>query len=138
MRTVVECLFWLCVFFFSSRRRHTRCALVTGVQTCALPIWTPQVLARHLASPTAHGVDAADSGTDDTLIGDLDSFRCFPVCTPGQQKPVRHVVVTGATGYVGSHVLADLLSHGQFTVTCLVRAPDAAQDRQSTRLNSSH
>src|SRR3546814_15280418 len=26
------------VVFFSSRRRHTRCALVTGVQTCALPI----------------------------------------------------------------------------------------------------
>src|SRR3546814_9633346 len=26
------------IFFFSSRRRHTRCALVTGVQTCALPI----------------------------------------------------------------------------------------------------
>src|SRR3546814_18948088 len=30
-------------FFFSSRRRHTRCALVTGVQTCALPI----LLQRH-------------------------------------------------------------------------------------------
>src|SRR3546814_10188832 len=28
------------VYFFSSRRRHTRCALVTGVQTCALPIFT--------------------------------------------------------------------------------------------------
>src|SRR3546814_19454428 len=28
-----------CFFFFSSRRRHTRCALVTGVQTCALPIY---------------------------------------------------------------------------------------------------
>src|SRR3546814_8772495 len=28
------------MFFFSSRRRHTRCALVTGVQTCALPIST--------------------------------------------------------------------------------------------------
>src|SRR3546814_2225052 len=27
-----------CFVFFSSRRRHTRCALVTGVQTCALPI----------------------------------------------------------------------------------------------------
>src|SRR3546814_1460903 len=26
-------------FFVSSRRRHTRCALVTGVQTCALPIY---------------------------------------------------------------------------------------------------
>src|SRR3546814_5931553 len=29
----------VCFFFFSSRRRHTRCALVTGVQTCALPIY---------------------------------------------------------------------------------------------------
>src|SRR3546814_18839508 len=27
------------LFFFSSRRRHTSCALVTGVQTCALPIF---------------------------------------------------------------------------------------------------
>src|SRR3546814_15024643 len=27
-----------CCYYFSSRRRHTRCALVTGVQTCALPI----------------------------------------------------------------------------------------------------
>src|SRR3546814_8408803 len=44
------CVWLLCVlvvlfcvfctfFFFSSRRRHTRCALVTGVQTCALPIF---------------------------------------------------------------------------------------------------
>src|SRR3546814_1658330 len=30
------------MFFFSSRRRHTRCALVTGVQTCALPIFQIQ------------------------------------------------------------------------------------------------
>src|SRR3546814_1902741 len=30
------------VFCFSSRRRHTRCALVTGVQTCALPISVEQ------------------------------------------------------------------------------------------------
>src|SRR3546814_2354929 len=31
-------------FFFSSRRRHTRCALVTGVQTCALPILMMQMV----------------------------------------------------------------------------------------------
>src|SRR3546814_1587158 len=39
---VVDCMVWcgyLLFFFFSSRRRHTSCALVTGVQTCALPIW---------------------------------------------------------------------------------------------------
>src|SRR3546814_18376863 len=36
------------VFFFSSRRRHTRCALVTGAQTCALPIsWGAAGLGRH-------------------------------------------------------------------------------------------
>src|SRR3546814_7681312 len=36
---IVLCVFYVCfVFFCSSRRRHTRCALVTGVQTCALPI----------------------------------------------------------------------------------------------------
>src|SRR3546814_3593836 len=38
----------LLCFFFSSRRRHTRCALVTGVQTCALPIF--QQSARSSAS----------------------------------------------------------------------------------------
>src|SRR3546814_5687213 len=32
------------MFFFSSRRRHTRCALVTGVQTCALPIFAADPL----------------------------------------------------------------------------------------------
>src|SRR3546814_17562721 len=36
-------MLYLIIFFFSSRRRHTRCALVTGVQTCALPILRSQV-----------------------------------------------------------------------------------------------
>src|SRR3546814_2168310 len=39
------------MFFFSSRRRHTRCALVTGVQTCALPIF-----AREMVVETEHAV----------------------------------------------------------------------------------
>src|SRR3546814_8155334 len=38
--------------FFSSRRRHTRCALVTGVQTCALPIFRLDKLAGRAASYT--------------------------------------------------------------------------------------
>src|SRR3546814_14130946 len=32
-------MYLVCEFLFSSRRRHTRCALVTGVQTCARPIY---------------------------------------------------------------------------------------------------
>src|SRR3546814_10867305 len=41
-------------FFFTSRRRHTRCALVTGVQTCALPISSaiPLRMARLLIAMT--------------------------------------------------------------------------------------
>src|SRR3546814_3409599 len=34
-----------CFVFFSSRRRHARCALVTGVQTCALPIYDGSTVA---------------------------------------------------------------------------------------------
>src|SRR3546814_9523441 len=37
--TCIACIMSYLFFFFSSRRRHTRCALVTGVQTCALPIF---------------------------------------------------------------------------------------------------
>src|SRR3546814_5782942 len=38
-------------FFFSSRRRHTRCGLVTGVQTCALPISSEGRIGFKLSSP---------------------------------------------------------------------------------------
>src|SRR3546814_10044364 len=49
---------WLYMLFFSSRRRHTRCALVTGVQTCALPISH----AKGAAGGVEHAVDHLDAG----------------------------------------------------------------------------
>src|SRR3546814_10162677 len=54
-------------FFFSSRRRHTRCALVTGVQTCALPIYgaglgselgTTQGTVQRVANQLGYGVES--------------------------------------------------------------------------------
>src|SRR3546814_3261701 len=36
---VISSFLFFSIYFYSSRRRHTRCALVTGVQTCALPIF---------------------------------------------------------------------------------------------------
>src|SRR3546814_2774642 len=65
-------------FVFSSRRRHTRCALVTGVQTCALPISfdrppeTPgrprdQDIFRILR--TLHAEAAAEIAGDDAEVG---------------------------------------------------------------------
>src|SRR3546814_11721966 len=46
-------------FFFSSRRRHTGCALVTGVQTCALPIFLFLRTPHHAAVDTAVGLAEA-------------------------------------------------------------------------------
>src|SRR3546814_9034132 len=59
-------------FFYSSRRRHTRCALVTGVQTCALPIslWefkTGEGL-------TAFDTSGVEPAIDLTLSGDVQWF----------------------------------------------------------------
>src|SRR5881628_2227375 len=42
-------LFFFLFFFFASRRRHTRCQSVTGVQTCALPIYSAGVKAKGTA-----------------------------------------------------------------------------------------
>src|SRR3546814_882626 len=47
-------------FCFSSRRRHTRFALVTGVQTCALPIWSSFLLVV---------LDFREFGVDDIFVG---------------------------------------------------------------------
>src|SRR3546814_3840255 len=51
-------LFVVVCFFFSSRRRHTRCALVTGVQTCALPICWQRLLVA-LYAQTEQPLEAA-------------------------------------------------------------------------------
>src|SRR3546814_4837320 len=49
-------------FFLSSRRRHTSCALVTGVQTCALPIHTPTLAIECLVNvPPEQRFDAAET-----------------------------------------------------------------------------
>src|SRR3546814_6329636 len=63
------------IFFLSSRRRHTRCALVTGVQTCALPIsidWCRgcraarvKVDGAQLAAPIGTGVGPKDEVSHD-------------------------------------------------------------------------
>src|SRR3546814_10024939 len=57
------------MFFFSSRRRHTRCALVTGVQTCALPI---------LAWSSGISPNVAGAGLD--LLATLRESRKHIIC----------------------------------------------------------
>src|SRR3546814_1800102 len=57
------------LFFFSSRRRHTRCALVTGVQTCALPISPITVTRIPLAPERMEVVHRPVAGADREVVG---------------------------------------------------------------------
>src|SRR3546814_11834606 len=75
------CAWCLCMlFFFSSRRRHTRCALVTGVQTCALPIC---------------GIAAGEGGVQ--LVADALAQprlrRCIGLLQKIEQQPAGHAPV---------------------------------------------
>src|SRR3546814_7880404 len=120
-----------CVFFFSSRRRHTRCALVTGVQTCALPIYVHLANAYHPGSGNQtverlgmHYADTALDMASQPLIGELtlDAGRLLEVrggqgLGNGGQQTILGSIVPGSTG-----------------ATQLIVRPD----RKSTRLNSSH
>src|SRR3546814_4936738 len=56
-------------FFFSSRRRHTRCALVTGVQTCALPIFNK------VAEGRPHIVDRIKDGDVQLIFNTTEGWQ---------------------------------------------------------------
>src|SRR3546814_6007347 len=58
-------------FFFSSRRRHTRCALVTGFQTCALPIWNVMVVDM---LPSGAGMVGGTTSGMGVFAGQLGSY----------------------------------------------------------------
>src|SRR3546814_4805391 len=60
---------------FSSRRRHTRCALVTGVQTCALPISTPYTVTSENVVTTTRNESQCSSFLDNGECT-LDAETC--------------------------------------------------------------
>src|SRR3546814_5613060 len=88
----------LAFFLFSSRRRHTRGALVTGVQTCALPICA-------LGLAVIQGAVQAKAGriiAIDTNPAKFDKARAMGAtecvnpkdhCTPDGIRPIQQVVV---------------------------------------------
>ncbi|MCX5381458.1 non-ribosomal peptide synthetase [Streptomyces sp. NBC_00091] len=56
----------------------------------------------------------------------LDAGLGFPRQREGSHRRPQHALLTGATGFLGAHLLADLLSRSDMTVHCLVRAADDA------------
>src|SRR3546814_10006809 len=74
-------MIWRCCFFCSSRRRHTRCALVTGVQTCALPIFCLVAM----EPPTSMNADAVRD----------EKLKVLQALTPIDERNVDRVTVRG-------------------------------------------
>src|SRR3546814_4277056 len=105
------------VCFFSSRRRHTRCALVTGVQTCALPIWTTDL---------ATIVDRVQSHDPDLMLYVVDQR---------QHLHFEQVFRAASKAGLDGRAAAEHIGFGT------MNGPDGKPfktDRKSTRLNSSH
>src|SRR3546814_5610690 len=123
--------------FFSSRRRHTRCALVTGVQTCALPISKRQETRE--SSMLTHAelrlavlrdlrwlLNTVNLQTTD----DLSPYRCVPDST----------LNFGVRAMAGKRMSEIDWVDVEDSIRNAIAAfePRILEDRKSTRLNSSH
>src|SRR3546814_3423193 len=82
------------MFFFSSRRRHTRCALVTGVQTCALPISANIVLPGRIATPRITFLDEQKAKRENRPVAEIaaESTASIPVGRYGDPQEYADVV----------------------------------------------
>src|SRR3546814_4732123 len=108
------------MFFFSSRRRHTRCALVTGVQTCALPIWED-----------FENVPVTTGGVP-VLLGEVARVRRGPTLRRGIAE------LDGEGEVVGGVIVLRSGKNALAAIEAVEARLAELQDRKSTRLNSSH
>src|SRR3546814_4106261 len=109
-------------FVFSSRRRHTSCALVTGVQTCALPILA--------TNPYFNGTSPVDP-----LVFPARSLALLAKFPPTLLVTATRDFALSSTVYTHSRLVAQGVDAELHVWEGL---PHAFQDRKSTRLNSSH
>src|SRR3546814_5026557 len=102
----------MCFFFFSSRRRHTRCALVTGVQTCALPISVKRGDIVSVSLQGDYGKPRPALIVQSNLLAELESLVICPITSAVRDAAFRITVEPdNANGLrVLSQVMVDKLS----------------------------
>src|SRR3546814_8839901 len=84
----------MCVFF-ASRRRHTRGALVTGVQTCSLPIYdiyTINSKLDHVIEGANAGVDEVRASIDFVLGSNVGDLRLMDGAVSGAANDLANVI----------------------------------------------
>ncbi|MDI1442657.1 myxochelin non-ribosomal peptide synthetase MxcG [Polyangium sp. 6x1] len=89
----------------------------------------PTIAELSRALEQAGGVTKASAGLTDAMLADavLPADIVPPALVPAVHAPPRQVVLTGATGFVGVHLLHALLKRTDARVVCLVRAADEKQ-----------
>src|SRR3546814_3104083 len=90
----------MCDFFLSSRVRHTRCALVTGVQTCALPILVKVGrMAGQFAKPRSADMEKIDGVSLPSYRGDNINDIAFDAAgrEPDPQRMIKAYNQSAAT-----------------------------------------
>src|SRR3546814_9418869 len=129
-------------FFFSSRRRHTICALVTGVQTCALPIFFPTLALEHLGIFAGLifivGLTAATFSSADSVLTtlttsfyiDFMNMQARTDYTTAQKIKIRKRIHLAFAVVLLLVILVFRALNDDAIINTV--------DRQSTSLNSSH
>ncbi|WP_237519544.1 thioester reductase domain-containing protein [Streptomyces sp. HUCO-GS316] len=91
------------------------------------PLPPPTAPATVLPRPHAAAPHTAARREDlDQILADLALADRLPFTGSPEPLPPRRILLTGATGFLGSHMLLDLLRHSDAQVYCLVRASDQA------------
>ncbi|MFT7463421.1 MAG: myxalamid-type nonribosomal peptide synthetase MxaA, partial [Pseudohongiellaceae bacterium] len=104
-----------------------------------VPVQT--VFERRTAAALANVLHRRSLGQDAPLLEEIDLFaevQLDSCVQPGQRRaaqPAAEVLLTGATGFLGAHLLIDLLQHTEARVHCLVRAADATLAAQRITRN---
>jgi thioester reductase-like protein len=119
-------------------------AVLPAPAPAGLPAWSPRP-ERPAAVTTLPLPDLADDphGTArredlDQILADLALADRLPFLRSPEPLPPRRILLTGATGFLGSHMLLDLLRHSDAHVYCLVRGADeeAATARLAAQLRT--
>src|SRR3546814_6118632 len=91
-----------CFCVFTSRRRHTSCALVTGVQTCALPIFSSDRIDAALASAlAADGWRIAQQGDVEGAMEGRTRIAAEYLVAPALHAPMETRSATAALDEIG-------------------------------------
>ena len=97
---------------------------------------TPRKLARLISDDSANAADDEITGFDYTAINNLLQGNTLAAFRRGERQQLGNVLLTGATGYLGIHILRELIDSDAENIYCLVRGKnqEAAESRLRTLL----